>query len=222
MTKSMSTAKGAVHRGRASDRVLHELRRMIITLELAPGAVVTEEYLCELLGCSRTPLREALQLLAREHLVVAVPRRGVSIAELSIFDFVTLLDAIDGVEQVIVRFSAERITDAELERLDELVDASAEAEATGDLAQVAELDFDFHHALGEACGNKFLIETQDTLHRLSMRFVYLGFQRAGTSSGAISDHRHIVEMLRTRDPDAVEAAVHEHAENARKRMRAAL
>ena len=73
--------------GRASDRIEHELRRMIVTLELAPGAEVSEPYLIERLKCGRTPLREALQRLAQEHLVVSVPRRGTSIAELSVSEF---------------------------------------------------------------------------------------------------------------------------------------
>jgi DNA-binding GntR family transcriptional regulator len=202
--------------------VLAELRRMIITLELPPGAVVTEEHLCTVLHCSRTPLREALRLLAREHLVVAVPHRGVSIAELSIADFAALVEAMVGIEAFLVRLAAERITEERLSQLENLVQASGRAAEAGDLAQVAELDFKFHHVLGEASENHFLIEAQDTLHRLSMRFVFMGWRRAGTAAGAVADHRHIVEAMRSRDPDRAEASIREHMHNARERMRAAL
>lgn len=208
--------------GRASDRVLAELRRLIITLELPPGAVVTEESLCALLGCSRTPLREALRVLAREHLVVAVPHRGVSIAELSIADFAAMVEATGGVESFLARLAAERITDDQLAEMQSIVELSATAADASDLAQVAELDFRFHHVLGEAAGNRLLIDVQDTFHRLTMRFVFLGFRRAGTAAGAVDDHRRIVEALRTRDPDKSEAAVMSHMANARQRMRAAL
>jgi len=222
MTDPASTGRGAASHERASDRVLAELRQMIITLELAPGAVVTEESLCAVLDCSRTPLREALRLLAREHLVVAVPHRGVSIADLSIVDYTALAEATEGVECFLVRLAAERVTDEQLARMDELLKASDMATAAGDLARVAELDFRFHHVIGEAAHNHLLIETQDTLHRLSMRFVFLGFRRAGSAAGAVADHRRIIEAIRAGDPDRAEAVAHEHAQNARDRQRAAL
>jgi DNA-binding GntR family transcriptional regulator len=215
-------SRSVEERGRASDRVLKELRRMIITLELPPGAHVTEATLIDLLACSRTPLREALQHLAAEHLVVAVPRRGVTVAELSIVDFSAQLEAIEGTESFLVRLSAERITDEQLARLDSLMDASDAAAAEGALAQVAELDFEFHDLIGTASGNEYLREIQATLHRLSMRFVYLGFNRARSAGDTIADHRRIIAALRSRDPDAAETAVREHCHSGRDRMRAAL
>jgi DNA-binding GntR family transcriptional regulator len=222
MTPTEGAHTAVVHQQRASDRVLTELRRRIITLELPPGAVVTEEYLCTVLDCSRTPLREALRILAHEHLIIAVPHRGVSIAELSIVDFPALVEAIEGVESFLARLAAERITNEELAEMDELVRESQGAATDEDLAQIAELDFRFHHILGEAAGNHLMIETQDVLHRLSQRFVFMGFRRAGTAAGAVADHTRIVAALRTRDPNIAESAVHDHMHNARERMRAAL
>jgi DNA-binding GntR family transcriptional regulator len=209
-------------RSRASDRVLAELRRLIVTLELPPGAVATEESLCARLNCSRTPLREALRTLSREHLVVSVPHRGVSISELSIAGFSNLMEATVGVEAYLLRLCAARITSEQLAQLEDVVSASEDVAATGDLAQVAELDYHFHHLLGKAADNVFLSEMQDTLHRLAERFVFMGFRRAGTPAGAIADHRRIIAALRTRDPDSAELALREHMHNARERMRAAL
>ena len=222
ISKARTTAERIAPRRRTSDRVLAQLRRMIITLELPPGTVVTEDRLCALLSCSRTPLREALRVLAREHLVVSVPHHGVSIAELSIADFAALVEAMEGVESFLVRLAAERISEAQLALMDDLVAASATAAADGDLAQVAELDFRFHHVLGEAADNRFMMEFQDTLHRLIVRFTFLGFRRAGTAAGAVADHRLVVEALHSGDPAAAEEAVHHHMHDARERMRAAL
>lgn len=207
---------------RASDAVTSNLRRKILTMELPPGAVVTEANLVDLLQCSRTPLREALQRLAHEHLVVAVPRRGVSIADLSVVDFRSLAEAGEGIEMALVRLYAGRITDEEIDALDELVNRSEEAEAAGDLAQVVDFDFEIHHALGTASGNRFLTEFHGIVLRLLARYVYLGFQRAGTAAGANSDHRRIVNALRDRDFAEAEAAVRDHQHKGRDRMRAAL
>ena len=222
MTDIVSFSSRVVQHGRASDGVLQELRRMIITLELPPGAVVTEENLCAQLGCSRTPLREALQLLAREHLVVAMPRRGVSIAELGIVQFGELAEADETIECAVARRAAERITDEQMGRLDRVIVESDNAEAAGELAQVVDLDFQMHTILGAATGNHLLLEFQETLLRLLARYVYLGFRRAGTARGAIEDHRLIVEALRGRSPEAAEAAMRSHVHNGRNRMRAAL
>ena len=186
---------------RASDRVLRDLRRKILTLELPPGAVVTEANLVETLACSRTPLREALQRLSHEHLVVAVPRRGVSIADLGIVEFGLMVEAEEGVDTAAGRLAAERITDAQLGHLDHLLALSEAAAADADLAEVVELDFQIHTAFGAASGNHFLLEFQEMLLRLLARYIYLGFTRAGTAAGAIADHRRIIEALRSRDPD---------------------
>jgi DNA-binding GntR family transcriptional regulator len=207
---------------RASDRVLRDLRRMILTLELQPGAVVTEASLVDVLDCSRTPLREALQRLSHEHLVVAVPRRGVSIADLGIVQFGQLVEALEGIDRTAGRLAAERMTDEQLDHLDELLARSEEAAADGELAEVVELDFQIHTTFGSASGNHFLLEFQEMLLRLLARYIYLGFTRAGNASGAIADHRRIADALRRRDPDDVEAAVSAHIRNGRDRMRLAL
>jgi DNA-binding GntR family transcriptional regulator len=209
-------------RGRASDGVLQDLRRMIVTHELPPGEVVTEARLVEILNCSRTPLREALQSLSHEHLVVAVPGRGVSIADLGIAEFGVILEAEQSVECPLVRLAAERITDEGIVRLEELLARADAAVAHGTVPEVVECDFLFHVGYGAAAGNHLLLEFQTMILRLVGRYVYLGFARAGNAEGAISDHRQILDALRLRDPDTAEAAILTHIRNGRERMRRAL
>jgi DNA-binding GntR family transcriptional regulator len=222
MTSLRANGRATQQPGRASDRVLKDLRHMIITLELSPGAVVTEASLVEILGCSRTPLREALQRLSHEHLVVAVPRRGVSIADLSIVDFSAIVQSEEAVDSVLIRLAAPRMSDDQLSYMDELLAKSDVAIAERDMEEVVDLDFKIHTAFGIASGNRFLLEFQEILLRLLARYVYLGFQGAGNAEGAIADHRNVVAALRTRDPDACEAALRAHIRNGRERMRSAL
>ena len=217
-----AVSKGMGQPERASDAVLRELRRMIITLELAPGTAITEESLCELLKCSRTPIREALQQLVREHLVVATPRRGVSVAELRMVDFFAMLEATEGIDAIVARLAAQRFTDERIDELDEVMRLSEQAEAARDFEREVELDFEFHSVIAAASDNHFLMEFHETLHRLSTRFVFLGFNRAGTATGAIEDHQQIVEALRARDADLAESAVRSHVCHARERMMAGM
>jgi DNA-binding GntR family transcriptional regulator len=221
MTDSPTT-RIVQHRGRASDRVLDDLRRMILTQTLPPGSVVTETSLVGVLKCSRTPLREALQRLSHEHLVVAVPGRGVSISDLSIVQFGVILEAEVGVEASLVRLAAERITDERLAEVEELLGRSLTAAAAEDVPEVVDCDFLFHTSWGAAAGNGLLLEFQTMLLRLLARYVFLGFQHPGNPQGAISDHTLIFEALRRRDPDAAEAAIRSHISNGRERMRRAL
>lgn len=196
---------------------------MIVRLELAPGSVVTEAYLCELLGCSRTPLREALQTLAADRLVVATPQRGVSIAELSVIDYGHILEATLAVDSQVLRLAAERITEEQLERLDQILVDSTHACEKGDLAASADLDWDLHHEIAEATGNPFLVDVSETLHRLAARFVYYVFgKETSADQGALDDHREIVAALRAHDTDEAERSAVRHYHNARQRMRAAL
>jgi DNA-binding GntR family transcriptional regulator len=217
-----SSPRLAAGRGRASDRVLGELRRLILTQSLPPGAVVTEASLVDVLHCSRTPLREALQRLSHEHLVIAVPGRGVSIADLSIVEFGVIVEAELGVERALVRLAAERVTDDCLAELDGVLERSAAGAESGDLPEVVDCDFVFHTTWGAASGNHLLVEFQAMLLRLLARYVYLGFGRAGNPEGAISDHRQVLEAIRGRDPDAADVAIQAHIHNGRERMRSAL
>jgi DNA-binding GntR family transcriptional regulator len=209
-------------RERASDRVLDELRRMILTQELPPGAVVTESSLVLVLKCSRTPLREALQRLSHEHLVVAVPGRGVSISDLSIVQFGVVIEAESSVESPLVRLAAERISDERLVELEELLDRADAAAKSGDVTEVVDCDYLFHTTWGEAAGNRLLLEFQSMLLRLLARYIYLGFRHPGNPEGALGDHRRILEALQHHDPDAADAAVRDHIASGRERMRRAL
>jgi len=206
---------------RASDDLVEQLRGMILTMELPPGGVYAEEALSELLGCSRTPLREAVQRLSYEHLVVSVPRRGVAVAELSMLDLGHLLEAIGELESIIAGLAAQRITDDQLLRLEESLAASEVAEQAKDFVLLAQLDFNLHQILAEATGNPYLQESSDILFRLEQRFVVLGFRRAGTARGAIEDHTAILAALRRRDPGETRRAIDEHWHHGRERMRAA-
>ena len=95
--------------------VVQELREMILACELEPRSRVNEPSLCERFGISRTPLREAIKLLAAEGLLELLPNRGVRVAALSEAEIDELLQVIGPLEATGGELACERITDAELE-----------------------------------------------------------------------------------------------------------
>lgn len=208
-------------RVRESDRVEGELRKKIITMELSPGAMVSEAYLGQLLNCGRTPLREAIQRLSQEYLLKSVPRRGVAIAGLSVVDLVDLIEALVLVEGFSARLATERISDTELVTLEQLVVKAEEASREGDISTVAELDYEFHYVIAQATGNRYLADTIDRLHRLVIRFGYIAWRRERSAAASLAEHRHILAAFKNRDPDDAERQTQEHTLKAKERITAA-
>lgn len=208
-------------RVRESDRVEGELRKKIITMELSPGAMVSEAYLGQLLNCGRTPLREAIQRLSQEYLLKSVPRRGVAIAGLSVVDLVDLIEALVLVEGFSARLATERISDTELVTLEQLVVKAEEASREGDISTVAELDYEFHYVIAQATGNRYLADTIDRLHRLVTRFGYVAWRRERSAAASLAEHRHILAAFKNRDPDDAERQTQEHTLKAKERITAA-
>ena len=105
-------AVGTTSNGRESlaDQAYNLVERMIVTLELIPGAVFSESELSEQIGIGRTPLREALQRLASDRLVVALPRRGMMVTDIHVTEYLALLDTRRVLDRLIVVRACRRST----------------------------------------------------------------------------------------------------------------
>ena len=105
-----------------SERAYYCIRELIVSLELAPGAVVSERELMERLGLGRTPIREALRTLAQEKLVEVYPRRGIFVSPVDVGDLAALSEARIALEGFAARLAAERATPADRELARALLD----------------------------------------------------------------------------------------------------
>ena len=112
MARKAAKKKPAAGPAEASltDRAYSDLEALIVTLKLAPGSAVSESALSERLGIGRTPIREALQRLARERLVTILPRRGIIVSEINIKSQLRLLEVRREVERLVARSAARRAT----------------------------------------------------------------------------------------------------------------
>src|SRR5512136_1654286 len=102
---------------RESDRVEKELRQLILTLQIEPGLSISEATLMKRYGWGRTPLREAFQRLAEQSLLQIIPRHGVVVTALSVFDFVEMMDAMGMVIGPAAALACKRLTGEELSQL---------------------------------------------------------------------------------------------------------
>src|SRR3954462_6423604 len=115
LKKNGSTAP--VDSPKLSERAYRDIEELIVTLELPPGSAVSEGMLSRRLAIGRTPIREALQRLARESLVVILPRRGVIVSEINVRTQLRLLETRREVERLVARSAARRATPAERRRM---------------------------------------------------------------------------------------------------------
>lgn len=159
-----------------TDRAYRELEEMIATLQLRPGEVLSEAGLMQRLGIGRTPIREALQKLAMEGMVLILPRRGILVPEINVGQQLDLLDVRRELERFVARRAAVRTTKVEREAFAELASAlEASADADDDIGFMR-LDRRFNAMLLDAARNEFAARSMRLMQGLSRRFWYQHYQ----------------------------------------------
>jgi len=176
----------------ATARAYRVLERMIVTLELAPDSIATEGGLIERVGLGRTPVREAIQRLAWEGLIEVRPRAGLAIAPLRAADWVRVLDARSGVEQVLARSAARNSTAASAGRLEAAAQAMRDAAEAGDVLAFLEADKALDEVIAAAADNAFAARVAAPLQTHSRRF-WFRYQAATGLAAAAERH---VELIR--------------------------
>ena len=156
-----------------SERAYRRLEEMIVTLQLAPGSVVSETALSKRLGIGRTPIREALQQLARERLVVVLPRRGIMVSEVNVRTQLRLLEARRELERLIARRAARRANAAERNRFGEIAESMEDAARRNDDIAFLRLDHEFNGLTLKASRNEFAAGAMTLMQGLSRRFWYI-------------------------------------------------
>src|SRR5919108_2059435 len=139
-----------------ADRAYVELRDLIVTLALPPGAPINEEALGRELRLGRTPLREAIKRLAHENLVAVYPRRGTFVCEINITDLAHISDVRMQLEGHAAFRAAQRLTAPQREELDALL---GRLNGDGDAETLMRLDPDVHRFVYRCAGHPYLTET---------------------------------------------------------------
>ncbi|WP_439271948.1 GntR family transcriptional regulator [Pseudochrobactrum sp. HB0163] len=184
-----------------SDQAYLLLERSVVTLQLKPGSVINERLLIELTGMGRTPVREAIQRLAWEGLMEVRPRSGIAITPLDPQDFAKVLDAREGVEQVLCRDAA-RFSDPHThQKLRDAASMMKQAAETQNIALFLDADKAFDDVLGQASLNPYAARLAAPLQTHSRRFWYRLRQQNSLDDSAAA-HRRIIEAIVARDENA--------------------
>src|SRR3954468_6522447 len=142
-----------LERQRLHDTVVEHLRNLIVEAVLAPGTKLNERELCETLGISRTPLREALKVLAAEGLIEISPNRGATVSKMSETEIWETFELMSGLEAFSGELAAERMTAAELAEIKALHYAMLACRAQNDLAGYYSRNQAIHDKINEAARN---------------------------------------------------------------------
>ena len=177
----------------ATARAYHALERMVVTLELLPGSVVTEGALIERLGLGRTPVREAIQRLAWEGLVEVRPRAGLAIAPLHAGDWLRVIDARRGVERLLARSAARFVTRNAADLFHAAALAMQQAVMQADVLAFLRADKALDEALALAADNPFAARVAAPLQTHSRRFWY----RYNAETGLAESAEHHVALIRS-------------------------
>ncbi|TCC17923.1 GntR family transcriptional regulator [Kribbella sindirgiensis] len=196
------------------EQVLAELRRRIVDGEYHEGERLTETRLADDFGVSRNPVREALRVVEAEGFVQILPRRGAVVATLDETAVRDLFAVREQLETLAAGLAAERATPAGISTLRRLVEEANDATKAEDFDRVAELNSEFHRAVIEVSGNRWLLSISAAMyHHVHWVFRVGAAQRAPHSS---EEHVRLVEAIEAGDSAAASTAARLHVEAAAK------
>ncbi len=201
--------------GRASlhDEVVERLRDLIVEGALEPGARVPERELCARFAVSRTPLREALKVLASEGLLELLPHRGAQVTRLTAADLDELFPVMGALEALAGELACAQITEAELAEIRALHYQMALHATRGELAEYFRLNQRIHEAIMEAAHNPTLARLYRGLAGRVRRARYLANMSKPRWDQAVGEHEAILEALEKRDGAALGRVLKAHLRN---------
>ena len=204
------------------DEVVSRVRDLIIEGVLAPGARVHEGNLCNKLGVSRTPLREALKVLASEGLIELMPNRGAMVRRPTPPEVLDTLTVLGEMEALAAKLVCARAGDADIAEVRAIHMRMLDCFARRDRLEYFKLNQSVHSAIVRLSGNRVLAATHDTLQARIKRVRFLGNEREENWHRAVAEHEEMIAALEARDARRLGRALRAHMENAWQRVRDAL
>jgi DNA-binding GntR family transcriptional regulator len=192
------------------DEVTDRLRDMIVEGKLSPGERVNEAALCDQFGVSRTPLREALKVLASEGLVNLLPRRGARIAGLDAREICEVFEVLSSLERTAAELAAGRMTATDLARLQQLQHRIQQHHRARRRHEYFRQNHALHEAVVALSGNSVLKETHARLLARVRRARYMAILSEERWDESVREHAEILTALETRNARLAGALMYRH------------
>lgn len=204
-----------VTRAALHQQVAHSLRQMLVENRIVPGAKLNERELSEVLKVSRTPLREAIRMLAAEGLVELLPNRGAVAVELSDADVLNTFEVMSGLEAQSGELAARRITDAELAEIKAMHYEMLATYTRRDLPAYYRLNAAIHSAINAAAQNPVLTAVYKQVNARLQALRFRSNQDGDKWGAAVQQHEQMIEALSTRNAAAMRVLLVTHINNKR-------
>lgn len=211
----MSAEIIAIPRAALHVQAAQRLRQMLLEGHIPPGAKLNERELSESLHVSRTPLREAIKMLAAEGLVELLPHRGAIAVSLSEKDVMDTFEVMAGLEGMSGELAAERITEAELAEIRAMHFEMLAAYTRTDLPAYYAVNMRIHHAINAAAKNPVLTATYNQVNARLQGLRFRSNQDGAKWKRAVKEHDKMVEALAARDGAAMRSVLVAHLVNKR-------
>jgi DNA-binding GntR family transcriptional regulator len=197
------------------EQVAHRLRQMLVEGRIAPGAKLNERALCEELRISRTPLREAIKMLAAEGLVELLPNRGSVAVQLSEAAVRDTFEVMAGLEALSGQLAAQRVTEAELAEIKALHHEMMAAFLRRDLSVYYQLNAAIHRLMNLAAKNPVLTSIYNQVNARLQAFRFRSNQDGEKWSRAVQEHEAMIRALEARDSGALGHVLFDHLNHKR-------
>lgn len=193
------------------DQIVAALRARIVDGRIPPATRIPETALCEELDVSRTPLREALKVLAAEGLVELLPNRGAVTTSVTVEETQNLFEVIRSLESLVGELAAKNIDEESVEMLEAMHSRLTSFHKRGRRADYFRLNQQIHKQLAAASGNAELVQIYSGLSDKVMRARSLANLWTARWDASMKEHERIMELLRQRDGKALGEELSRHA-----------
>lgn len=205
-----SSAGGVIVRRPLQEEIAARLRDLITQGVIPAGSRINEVALCGQLGVSRTPLREAVRMLAGEGLVELKPARGAVVRRLSFKDVADSLAVLKALEQLAGRTACQSAPDEAVAAVAALHGAMMERYAARDRLTYFKLNQAVHSAIVALPGNATLVWAHDAIQSRMKHIRFIGNAGADKWAGAVAEHEEMIRALRARDGEALADVLGRH------------
>lgn len=199
-----------LERPRLHDTVVENLRKFIVEGKLAAGAKLNERELSETLGISRTPLREALKVLAAEGLIEISPNKGASVPLMSTAEIRDMFELMSGLEAFSGELACERITAAEIADIEALHGAMLECRSRNDLSGYYAYNQQIHDKINDATRNTALQQVYANINRRLQALRFRSNFQTPKWDHAIYEHSEMLKALKARDGRRLASILRQH------------
>lgn len=194
------------------ERVFQTIRQSILDGKYKAGDTLRESAIAHELNVSRTPVREAIRQLQLEGLVRSIPNKETVVCGITNEDVQDIFMVRSKLEGVAGRLAAERITQEELEKMEEILELTEFYASKGDISRLENLDHTFHDIIYNATKSKIIKQVLSHFHTYIQQTRKKSMAIPGRVSCLVAEHRAIYEAIKNRDGDKAEELINAHLE----------